>query len=190
MSKNQRNLNALALVEVIAQSVGTVAYVWGGFVADIYSGKLLREHEDTEHLIVDLYNFLPSIELLLKNNDWHTRILENGDLKATDDDIKIHLGCLDIEGDVAIWHHNGPKGYISFTHKWLNNEIIDFMGIQLHSVRPEFQYALKTHPEYMNPAWIPRAKDKADIAVLAEIMTQNSTDIDSLAAQMQSVVVE
>lgn len=106
-------------------------------------------------------------------------------MKITKANLKVHFGHLQIAEEKAEWLHNGKLGKIEFPPDWLSNEVIKFQNSDLHAVKPEFQYVLKTHPEFMNPSWILREKDKRDIIILNQ--TLKNTDLSTLEAEMNSL---
>lgn len=178
--KSNKYIRVFSTVEKLFANVGARTYLWGGWVPDIYMGRILREHDDTDCLVVDLYGHIKDFESKFQSLGWETKIIENGDLVAKKDNMKIHCGHLKISGEKAIWYHNGRKGQIVFPRAWLNNESIGFQNIRLHAVTPEFQYALKNHPEYMNKEWKNRKKDLADLKVLKEILIKQCVSLEDI----------
>lgn len=181
----EKYLDLFAFIDLLSQQIGTKAYLWGGWIPDVYSDKVLREHDDAEHLIIDLYDHIDKLQKVFDILDWETKILENGDLKVIKEDVKVHFGHLEIKNDKAEWFHNGSLGKIIFPKEWLNNAELLFQGRRIHAVSPEFQYILKLHPEYMNPDWQHREKDRADLEVLKQLLRDE--DIKSLEKLMRSV---
>lgn len=173
-------LKVFSIVEKISNQTNIRAYLWGGWVADIYKGRILREHDDADYLVVDLYSYINDFKPRFENLDWETNIVANGDLVVKKDNVKLHFGHVEIKSDKAIWYHNGQKGQIIFPRAWLNNESIGFQNIRLHAVTPEFQYALKNHPEYMNKEWKNRKKDLADLKVLKEILLKQCVSLEDI----------
>ena len=165
-------IQTFAFVDSLCELLGTRAYLWGGWIPDIYSGKLLRQHDDCEHLVLNLYDYLERIQEVFNLLGWETKVLENGDLKVKKDHIKIHFGHLTKKNGTAEWYHNGKLGKIVFPETWLNSDNIVFSGKALHAVKPEFQLVLKLHPEFMNPVWKHREKDKHDIEVLRTLLNR------------------
>lgn len=157
-NKSKLNLLAMSLVENFSNSLNTVSWIWGGFTIDIYENRILREHDDLDYLTLNLHNRIPEFTKLFKTNGWQTKLLENGDLKLKQKDIKIQLGHIEFL-DKVCWSHNGDKGSIWFPAEWLNMNPVKFCGIKVHVVQPEFQYVLLEHPQILNPEWNPREKD-------------------------------
>jgi hypothetical protein len=170
-------LKSFDLIDKFCTKIGTRAYLWGGWIPDIYSGKLLREHDDAEFLILNLYDFKQNIQNVFNDLNWETKIISNDDLVVKKDGMKIQFGHLEINSDKAIWLHNGLKGQIVFPKQWLNKKRLNFLGNSFHAVTPEFQYVLKLHPEFMNSKWIPREKDKEDIKVLRSLLLEKQSNL-------------
>lgn len=159
----------MKLVETLSTTLKTTSWIWGGFTADIYVGRLLREHSDLDYLTLNLHQLKPQFAGAFARQGWQVQYLDNNDLKLRKNGIKVHLGHIEFAAEVK-WTHNGEKGYICFPISWLRFEVARFYGIELHVVEPEFQYILKEHPELLNPDWILRDKDKADKAHLRDIL--------------------
>ncbi len=186
----QNYITVFSYIDSLCELLGTRAYMWGGWVPDIYSGKILREHDDGEHLVVNLYNYRDRIKSSFDVLGWETKLLENDDLKVVKEGMKLHFGHLETSGTTSMWFHNGKNGKIVFPTSWLNDEQVAFHRHSIHSVHPEFQYVLKLHPEFMNPAWGHRGKDLMDIKVLKEILSSKGyteARLDQLEALMKSI---
>jgi hypothetical protein len=174
---NQANyIEVFALIDTICTVMETRAYLWGGWIPDVYSGDVLRQHDDAEYFIVDLYKHRSKLQKIFSDLNWATKVVENGDLVIKKDGMKFHFGHLEIPEDNASWFHNGTKGQIIFPKDWLNEQKMQFKGKHFHAVTPEFQYVLKIHSEFMNPVWKQRAKDKADIRVLTSLLSNKGID--------------
>ncbi len=178
-------LKTFYLINTICEQLGTRAYLWGGWIPDIYTNKILREHDDADYLILNLYEHRNFLQKKFNTLGWETKILENDDLKITKANLKVHFGHLQIVGNKAEWLHNGKLGKIEFPTDWLNNELIKFQNSDLYAVKPEFQYVLKIHPELMNQTWSLREKDKQDIKILKQIL--KNTDLSILETEMKSL---
>lgn len=50
-------LKTFSLITTICKQLGTRAYLWGGWIPDIYTSKILREHDDADYLILNLYKY-------------------------------------------------------------------------------------------------------------------------------------
>ena len=148
----------MRLVETISNNANTTSYIWGGFTIDVYLGCIIREHHDLDYLTVNLATKHTQISQLFNSYGWETKKVINGDLKATKNDIEIHLGNIQIN-EVVTWTHNGNLGAISFPNHWLNSNPVNFLDVKVHVVEPEFEYAIKNNPHLLNPSWQPREKD-------------------------------
>lgn len=173
-------IETFALIDTICAQMGTSAYLWGGWIPDVYSGRIIRLHDDAEHLVVDLYRVRSKLQKIFSDSNWETKIVANGDLVIYKDGMRFHFGHLEIAENAATWFHNGPKGRITFPKEWLNEQAIEFKDRHFHAVAPEFQYVLKLHPEFMNPEWQLREKDKADILALTNLLSKKDVNMQSL----------
>lgn len=151
-------LSVMELVEAYSRKLETVSWIWGGFTIDIYENRMLREHDDLDYLTFNLHSLIPQFSDLFASCGWQAKILENGDLKLIREGIKVHLGHVEI-ADNARWTHDGDKGSIWFPSDWLNFQSVEFCGIEIHVVKPEFQYVMIERPQMLNPDWKLRDKD-------------------------------
>ena len=184
--KNQHILDAIKLVETISTNLGTTTWLWGGLVVDITQGDFLREHDDLDCLTMNLHQLKSQFSGMFKNLGWGTQNLENGDLKLTKDNIKIHLGHIDLS-DKVTWTHNGEKGSLIFPVSWLSLETTEFRGVKTHVVLPELQYVLKKYPKLLNPEWETRDKDILDLKALEKILMKRDVEISTLRAMVTDV---
>ncbi len=177
--QNQKNLEAMRLVESVSRSLKTVSWIWGGFTTDIYMGRILREHDDLDYLTLDLHLLRSKFAEVFSSHGWQAENLVNGDLKRKKDGIKVHLGNVEC-GEVATWTHNGEKGSLLFPVSWLILDVVEFSGMELHVVASELQYVLKECPELLNPDWLIREKDVIEKEYLQDILIKEGTDVCSL----------
>lgn len=182
-------INTFTLVDTVCTKINTCAFLWGGWIPDVYSGYILRQHDDAEFLVVNLYKYRSKLQKIFDELSWDTKIVENGDLVIKKDNLKIHLGHIEIVGSNVFWFHNGKKGQIVFPKNWLNKQIVHFEGETFHAVTPEFQYVLKLHPEFMNPKWEHREKDRVDIKVLTKLLTQKAVNLKLIEEKMQETLL-
>jgi hypothetical protein len=157
-NRNELNLYAMELVEAYSKSLKTISWIWGGFTIDIYENRILREHDDLDYLTLNLHSLIPRFSELFASCGWKVNVLENGDLRLQREDVKIHLGHVELS-DKARWTHNGEKGSIWFPSNWLNLEPVNFCGVEIHVIKPEFQYVMIERPKMLNPNWKHRDKD-------------------------------
>lgn len=184
--QNQKNLEAMKLVEAVSTSLGTGSWLWGGFVPDVYAGQVLREHGDLDYLTWNLHSRRAKLAEIFHGHGWQPQTLENGDLHLRKDGVKIQLGNIKFESYVK-WTHNGDKGYILFPVTWLRIKPMSFCDTEVHVVEPEFQYVLKQHPELLNPAWKPREKDLHDGRFLCDLLQQKNVKIENLISLIFSI---
>jgi hypothetical protein len=184
--RDPKHLEAMAFVESVSRSSKTTSWIWGGYTTDIYMGRMLREHDDIDYLTLNLHRLKSKIAAAFSGHGWQTKDLVNGDLSLKKDNLKVHLGNVEIR-DVAKWTHNGEKGFLLFPVSWLSKEIIKFYGMEVHVVAPELQYILKNCPELLNPDWIIREKDVLEKVYLRDILLKKGIDIGSLHEFVNSI---
>jgi len=183
---DQRHLDTIALVESVSRSLDTISWIWGGYTPDIYLGRILREHADIDYLTLNLHRLKSKIAATFSERGWQAKDLENGDLSLKKDNVKVHLGNIEI-GDAARWTHIGEQGALLFPASWLSEEAVEFYGTEVHVVAPELQYVLKEYPELLNPAWIIREKDILEKEHLRRILLEKGIDVCSLHELVSSV---
>jgi hypothetical protein len=147
----------MAFVESVSRSLKITSWIWGGYTTDIYMGRILREHADIDYLTLNLHRLKSQITETFSGRGWQAKDLLNGDLSLKKDNVKVHLGNVEI-GNIAKWTHNGEQGALFFPASWLSLDVVEFHGRELHVVAPELQYVLKDHPELLNPDWIIRER--------------------------------
>jgi len=177
-------LAAIILIEKFSKMLATVSYIWGGLSIDIYKRQFLREHSDIDYFVRDLQRISRHLQDLLLSEGWTVvAILNNHLLVAIKDNVKLHLGHIEVD-DVVKWKHNGNDGTITFPVSWLSENPVDFYGLKVHVVEPEFEYVIKSNPNLMNPKWTSRNKDRVEIEMLEDILVQRGVDNDSLISRM------
>lgn len=157
-NRNELHFSAMKLVEAYSSSLKTISWIWGGFAVDIYENCLLREHDDLDYLTLNLHSLIPQFSKLFAGSGWQVNVLENGDLKVKREGVKIQLGHVEVS-EKARWTHNGKKGSIWFPRDWLHLQSVNFCGVEVHVVKPEFQYVMIERPQILNPNWKHRDKD-------------------------------
>ena len=177
----------MKVVESLSQHLKATAYIWGGLSLDIYAGQFWREHSDIDYFIQDLHKLANQFVDRFCHEGWHVRrVLDDYILVAKKDEIKLHLGHIDITGIVQ-WKHNGNNGIVTFPSYWLRQEPVEFYTVKVHVVEPEFGYVLKSHPQLMNPEWKPRNRDLVDIKRLSDILSEKQVDLATLLSQVASI---
>jgi hypothetical protein len=182
----QKHLRAMELVEGVSRSLQTTSWIWGGYTIDVWMGRILREHDDIDYLTLNLYKLKAEITKVFSSHGWQPKDLVNGDLGLKKDNIKVHMGNVEL-GNVARWTHNGEKGALLFPVPWLSVEGVEFYGVEVHVIAPELQYVLKECPELLNPDWILREKDILDKECLRDILLNRKMDICSLHELVRSI---
>src|SRR5574341_676808 len=174
--RNQKNLDAMRLVESVSRSLKTVSWIWGGFTTDIFMGRILREHDDLDYLALNLHQLRLRFVEAFSNYGRQAENVVNGDLRLKKEDIKVHLGNVEF-GEHAEWTHNGEKGSLLFPISWLSLDVIEFSGTEVHVIATELQYVLKERPELLNPDWLIREKDVLEREYLQEILLKKGIEV-------------
>ncbi len=172
-------------VENFSTELNSTSWVWGGLTADIYRGRLLREHDDLDYLTLRLHELVEPLINMFTDAGWQVRRLENGDLKLEKDPVKIQLGHIELSQEVR-WTHNGELGSLFFQIDWLIQQPRHFYNIVVHVVAPEFQFGLLEHPELLNPSWRPRVKDLVAKAVLRRILEAKGINVGNLHLRIRT----
>ena len=181
-----RALKAMSLIEKISAKLGTTSYIWGGFTIDIYKGQYQRLHHDIDYLTVNLSTLKPEFAKLLKMAKWQVKHIENGDISATKEGLKVHLGNISLKKQ-ARWTHNGQKGIICFPLHWLRQRSVSFYGVAVHVVEPEFEYVIKENPKLLNEDWHLREKDLLAQSELTKMLQGKYVNLDMLARRVVSI---
>ena len=176
---NEDLLLAVKLVEEFSTALNSTSWVWGGMSMDIYQSHILREHDDLDYLTLNLHELVDPMTSLFHNAGWHSRKLENGDIKLEKNGSKIQLGHVEVLREVR-WTHNGEIGSLFFPAEWLDKCPKRFCNIGVHVVAPELQYALLDHPELLNRDWKPREKDIAAKAFLRQMLESSGIILGDL----------
>lgn len=184
--RGQKHLDTMRLVESVSRSLNTISWILGGYTVDVCMGRILREHDDLDYLTLNLHELKSEIAEVFSSHGWQIKDLVNGDLSLKKDNIKVHLGNVEL-GNVARWTHNGERGALLFPISWLSPDAVEFYGRDLHVVAPELQYVLKEHPDLLNPDWLGREKDILDKEYLQDILLKRGIDICSLHELVSSV---
>ncbi len=177
--RNQKHLGAMRLVENVSGSLNAVSWIWGGFTADVYVGRILRDHDDLDCLTSNLHALKPKFTETFLSDGWQSKNLINGDLKLKKDGIQVHLGNVEL-GETAKWTHNGERGSLLFPVSWLGFDLVEFSGMELHVIAPELQYVLEEPPELLTPDWVLREKDIIEKEYLQGILIRRGINIHSL----------
>jgi hypothetical protein len=131
----------MELVETCSKNLKTISWIWGGLTIDIYENRILREHDDLDYLTLNLHSLIPQFSDLFAISGWQVNVLENGDLKVKQECVKIQLGHVELSNE-ARWTHDGEKGSIWFPSDWIKSRSVNFCGIEIHVIEPEFQFVM------------------------------------------------
>ena len=190
IDKTKDHLETMRDIYSVSAALGIKTYIWGGYAVDILNGEFTREHSDldcfTENLVENLDELKSRYESLgytvkYLADWWMLRIEKEGvELAAFN---SVRNVC-----EIAHWHHAGPQGTIFFPYKWLDKEPHDFYGSPVYTFSPQMSYITKAHPRIMSPngEWQGREKDKADVAVLEQIISSRGINKDEIKKKVWS----
>jgi hypothetical protein len=186
VNRNELILSAMELVETCSKNLKTISWIWGGLTIDIYENRILREHDDLDYLTLNLHSLIPQFSDLFAISGWQVNVLENGDLKVKQEGVKIQLGHVELSNE-ARWTHNGEKGSIWFPSDWIKSRSVNFCGIEIHVIEPEFQFVMLEHPQMLNPNWRHRGKDISAQRYLRNYLVMNGISPKSLFEQVSDI---
>lgn len=185
---NKDCLEGLKLINKISKELEIKSYVWGGLTLDIWSGEFIREHSDIDVLTENLHENEEYFDKAFSQEGFDTKHLINDDFKAVKGDVRIHFGHINIfEKSEIEWTHNGDKESLILPIDWLDSDGYEFYDLEVYTTRPEFEYVLKMHPEFLNPDWKPRAKDLLARVELEKILGDKYTDLKVLKNNVRAV---
>lgn len=175
-------LRLLADVVEVSRRIGTRSYVWGGLVVDVLGGGMLRAHHDLDCFTLDLSEYQPRLIDRFESLGYTVTVLEDFQILRIDrDEVHAAFNPLTVSGQTASWHHVGKRGRVDFPVEWLDDSPRLFHGIDVYTSGARFEFAIKTHPELLNPEWRARAKDRDAIERLRRHIDRDGfADLDFL----------
>lgn len=170
MSKrNESYLEMIKDIYEISTSLSTKTYIWGGFTIDIFSGGMLREHGDLDAFTENMLDLLDGLMESYAGRGYRVEFWEEFHiLKVSKGEVHAGFNRLDLDGDVAMWRHIGNEGTVYFPKSWLDEAPRDFYHVKAYTAGMQFEYAIKTKVQMLNPLWQPREKDVAAVRYLEE----------------------
>lgn len=160
LETNQRYLAILKDIVEISQLCATRTYIWAGLVRDILAGEFLRQHSDVDCFTLNLWDVQNKmIELFTQRGYAISSIPEVDFLKIERNGVHAVLNHLEFDDSIATWRHAGKEGTVYFPREWLADTPQKFYDTNVFVSGIEFEYAIKTHPELLNPEWKIRPKD-------------------------------
>ena len=187
-AKTQKQLELIKNIYEVSKNFGLKTFFWGGFAVDILHGKLTREHSDidcfTENLVENKDKLIAEYEsrgytLGFYLDDFWMLEIKKDDVHATFNTVK------NIDG-IANWHHAGSHGTVFFPYEWLDKEPTNFYGSYVYTFGAEMAYLLKTNVRLISAEWQLRDKDRADIAVLEQILLSKGINKDEIIKKVWS----
>lgn len=162
--------------EVSAES-GLKSYVWGGLAVDILKGEWTRDHGDADLFCEDLVDHLGALRAGYEARGYETKYLPDfWMLQIRRGDVHAGFNMVRNIDGIAHWHHIGMHGTVFFPYEWLDRTPADFCGAPAYTVGLRLAYALKACPRLLSPEWKGRPKDKADLALLSDMLRLRDID--------------
>ena len=172
----------------VSASLNLKTFFWGGFAVDILHGALTREHNDidcfTENLVENKDKIVLAFESLGYSvgfylEDFWMLEIKKHEIHATFNTVR------NIDG-IAHWHHAGSHGTVFFPYEWLDKEPRDFYGSYAYTMGVELAYLIKTNVKLISAEWQLRDRDKADIAILEQILASKDISVDNIRNKVWS----
>jgi len=188
IERTQQQLKLIKDIYIVSEQLGLKTFFWGGFAVDILHGAFTRDHSDidafTENLVENKDALIAEYEKLGYAVDFYLEdfwmlAIKKDDVHATFNTVK------NIDG-IAHWHHAGPRGTVFFPYEWLDENATDFYGSLAYTFGVEMAYLLKTNVRLISAEWQIRDKDKADIAILEQIVFSRGLDISNIRKKVWS----
>ena len=184
----QKQLELIKDIYTVSEKLGLKTFFWGGFSVDILYGTITRDHSDidafTENLVENKDALILEYEKLGYVIDFYLE--EFWMLAIKKDDVHATFNTVRNIDGIAHWHHAGPRGTVYFPYKWLDKKATDFYGAPAYTFGAEMAYLLKTNVKLISAEWQTRDKDKADIAILEQIVSSRGIAIDDIKKEVWS----
>jgi hypothetical protein len=160
---NNEYLSIFSELYEFSLTTGFRCYIWGGFVQDILSEIILREHKDIDCFIENMDINIEYIEQYFSEKGYQCHF-NSEFLMLNIDKYNQHVSINPIhfkDNYIAEWKHIGNQGSITFPQKWLDSKYRIFYNIPVLTSGSKFEYVFRELIEYLNPEWKPRIKDEA-----------------------------
>jgi hypothetical protein len=169
--KDRAHIDMMRDVFEVSSAHGLKSYVWGGFCVDILRGDWTRAHGDLDLFCENLVDHLDALRAAYEARGYETKYLPDfWMLQIRKGGVHAGFNMVRNVDGIAHWHHIGIHGAVFFPFEWLDETPTDFFGAKVYTVGLRLACALKAHPRLLSPEWTGREKDRADFAVLAELL--------------------
>ncbi len=187
LETNTNQLTLLRDIYEISNACSTRTYIWGGLVQDIVVGRFLREHRDIDGFTLNLWERGDEIVAMYEERGYQVSHIEGVDfLRIARDEAHAVFNQLELDGEIALWRHAGKEGTVYFPKQWLSDTPQDFYDTKAYVSGVEFEYAVKTYPQLLNPEWKGRDKDITTIQWLTRIIDESGLDREAILKQIWS----
>ena len=170
-SKAQAHLKLMQDIYKISTHHGFKTFIWGGYAVDILHGQLTREHSDLDCFTESLAENKDILTSAYEAQGYTVKYLEDFWMLIIEKDgVSATFNSVRNIDNIAHWHHAGLHGTVFFPYEWLDNEPRLFYGVPAYSIGVELAYLLKTNVKLISAEWQMREKDRADAAILEQIL--------------------
>jgi len=186
-SRNHEYLTVLHDIYNVSEELGLRAYVWGGFAVDTLYGSFTRDHGDVDCFTTNLHENVDKLTALYQTlgyevtylPDFWMMVIKKDGLSATFNSVKN-------VGGIANWYHAGERGVVYFPFEWLDAAPRKLYGTPVYTLGIEMAYILKKNVRLINPKWEPRKRDKADIAILEQVIAAQGVCKETILTKVWS----
>ena len=188
MTESQRRwLTILKDILDVSSARATRTYIWGGLVQDILSGQFLRDHSDIDGFTLNLWDKREDMAALYRQKGYTVSFLEDvGFLQIEREGCHAVFNQLELNAATALWRHAGLEGTVYFPRRWLTAQPHNFYNTAVYVSGIELEFAIKHHPQLLNPEWQPRAKDIATRHWLNHMLDEQDIDREAILKQIWS----
>ncbi len=153
--------------------------LWGGWIPDIYQGKILRDHGDLDYLYIVNHSSDQDLQSLLQADGWKIVIDRHNALIGHQNQLEINFIAVQQTGKIITWDPPDRAGVITFPADWFQET--EFQGVKISIIDIRFTYAMRylAHQADQKKASAVRTlrpKDTQDLKILTEIIHRLAAD--------------
>jgi hypothetical protein len=162
---HESQLQALGRLHDLFEQQGIDYWVFGGWAVDLHAGRLTRPHADID--VAVFLSDLGRIDELLSQAGWHhtPQTGEDGYTQYVHEAARLDLAYL-VRDDDGIAYTPIESGRGDWPFDAFGNDVADLLGVRARVVSLSSLLSDKSE-ERSDPST--RAKDRADVAVLARV---------------------
>lgn len=185
--RNRIFLQMIRDIWVVSETCSTRTYLWGGFAADIFEGRLLRDHGDLDGFVFNMMAIKDRLIIEYRSRGYEVRFDDKFNMLIIEKN-GVHgaFNPLDVDGEVAMWRHIGDKGTVYFPYRWLDGAPRRFYDADVYTSGLRFEYGFRKIVPRLNPQWKQRDKDREALHYLSEKIRGEGIDPGSILSRMWS----